>query len=140
MRRLCRVSLCVLTCTAACVAAGTDLEPILDRKAQVSAPDVTFHALVGKAMMRNESIVLDPQLTAWQGRVHSEACQPKCTFTLSLTIHVPSDQVPYVPTFVEVAKFSWVQFITTGASPPATNLHAFYVMASARVLPASARP
>jgi len=90
---------------------GKDLEALLDRSALNSISEVSFHTLISKGMRRNETTVLDPVLSSWE--VQHTGCANKCTFTLSLTLHVPNEQIAYVPTFVEVCKFSWIQFITT---------------------------
>lgn len=90
---------------------GTDLEAVLPRDTRPSAPDVTFNAFVSKSMARNDTTVLEPFQSSWNAALGG--CHPKCTFTLSLMVRVPYQKVSYVPTFVEVCKFSWIQWITT---------------------------
>eukprot|EP00802_Teleaulax_amphioxeia_P018714 Tamp_18919.p1 GENE.Tamp_18919~~Tamp_18919.p1 ORF type:complete len:333 (+),score=74.06 Tamp_18919:48-1001(+) len=90
---------------------GADLQALLPRTERLSAAELTFQSLVSKAMQRNESTVLDPALSSWT--MAAGGCTPGCTFLLSLTLHVPNEKVYYVPTFVEVCKVSWIQFLAT---------------------------
>lgn len=90
---------------------GADLEPILPLKTRASGPEVSYERLVSAAMSRNDTVSLEPKESSW--KIARRGCHPKCSFSLSLVVRIPTQQVGYVPSFVEVCKFSWIQFITT---------------------------
>jgi len=77
----------------------------------VSATRVSLPTLAAMAAARNDSVVLEPVYTAWE--VKYAACEPDCSFSATLVFRVPPQSVPYVPAFLEVAKFGWIQFLAT---------------------------
>jgi len=89
---------------------GESLLP-LDRV--VSGPELTFRRIIAEASGKNDTTVLAPMRTSWD--LAARGCDPRCEFTVTVTVRVPSEEVHYVPTFIEVCKFSWIQFIATVA-------------------------
>mmetsp|Transcript_43053 Transcript_43053/g.101249 ORF Transcript_43053/g.101249 Transcript_43053/m.101249 type:complete len:318 (+) Transcript_43053:328-1281(+) len=88
-------------------------ESLLPLDTVVSGPELTFSRLLAQASAKNDTTVLTAMRTAWD--LAQKGCEPDCEFVLDLTVRVPSEEVLYVPTFIEVCKFSWIQFIATVA-------------------------
>mmetsp|Transcript_16072 Transcript_16072/g.39092 ORF Transcript_16072/g.39092 Transcript_16072/m.39092 type:complete len:318 (+) Transcript_16072:17-970(+) len=90
---------------------GNEYESILPKDRIMSLPESSFPAIMAKVASRNDSTVLDPVTSAWE--VKYTPCGLDCSFTLGLTINIPEEKVLYIPSFIEVAKFSWIQFLST---------------------------
>jgi len=76
-----------------------------------TSPEATIGALMQEAAAANNTVTLDPSTTAWDGAF--PGCGGGCGFEVALTVRVTPEKVLYVPPFIEVAKFSWIQFLCT---------------------------
>mmetsp|Transcript_4148 Transcript_4148/g.8100 ORF Transcript_4148/g.8100 Transcript_4148/m.8100 type:complete len:318 (-) Transcript_4148:27-980(-) len=90
---------------------GDEDEPVLQASRIYTGLEASVPALMRSVSSRNDSVVLDPATHAWEAR--PTACGGDCSFTVALTVRIPAEKVLYVPPFIEVAKFSWIQFVST---------------------------
>mmetsp|Transcript_67791 Transcript_67791/g.155876 ORF Transcript_67791/g.155876 Transcript_67791/m.155876 type:complete len:319 (+) Transcript_67791:219-1175(+) len=90
---------------------GAGEEGLFPRGRVVSAEEASFEALLAKVASRNDTAVLDPVITAWA--MPLKGCEPRCAFEVKLRVRMTPEKVLYVPGFVEVCKFSWIQIIAT---------------------------
>ena len=86
-------------------------EPLMPRDRTLSAEEATLEALIAKASARNDTTVLDPMYTTWAMPV--KGCGSACTFEVKMRVRMTPEKVLYVPSFIEVAKFSWIQIVAT---------------------------
>mmetsp|Transcript_4323 Transcript_4323/g.9858 ORF Transcript_4323/g.9858 Transcript_4323/m.9858 type:complete len:317 (+) Transcript_4323:211-1161(+) len=84
---------------------------LLDTSKVYTSPEASMAELMRQAASRNDSITLDPSTNAWDAALPS--CGDVCGFTVALTIRIHPEKVLYIPPFIEVAKFSWIQFLAT---------------------------
>ncbi|EKX45550.1 hypothetical protein GUITHDRAFT_108424 [Guillardia theta CCMP2712] len=89
----------------------TTRDPLFPTNRTLSSSEVTMTSLVDKVAARNDTFLLEPAVSTWN--VAMVGCNPKCNFVIRLKVKIPNQKVWYVPTFIEVAKFSWIQILAT---------------------------
>lgn len=85
--------------------------PVLNSSRHFTAPEASFPALMEHISNRNDSTTLDPVTSTWETKYAK--CGNECSFTVSVKVRITPEKVLYIPPFIEVAKFSWIQFLST---------------------------